>query len=122
MATSTINYLPKVVESGTSDMWTYRKWSDGTAECWGRWAQHFGAFSANGAFYESGYTAKNYPSGLFTATPTLQYTFDECYANLIPVAYSSGSAVATPQLWALSGKALAEADTKIVLRAIGKWR
>lgn len=26
---------PIVVEQGTSGIWTYRKWSDGTAECWG---------------------------------------------------------------------------------------
>ena len=25
-----------VIESGTSGIWTYRKWSDGTAECWGK--------------------------------------------------------------------------------------
>lgn len=24
-----------VVETGTSGIWTYRKWSSGTAECWG---------------------------------------------------------------------------------------
>lgn len=24
-----------IVESGTSGIWNYRKWSDGTAECWG---------------------------------------------------------------------------------------
>ena len=120
--TSTIRYLPSIVAQGTEGGWTYRKWSDGTAECWGRWAHHFGAFSANGTFYESGYTAKNYPSGLFTATPTLQYTFDECLASLIPLAYNFGSAVVTPQLWALAGKALTEANTTIVLRAIGKWR
>ena len=26
---------PLVIEQGTSGIWTYRKWSDGTAECWG---------------------------------------------------------------------------------------
>ena len=26
-----------IVESGTSGIWNYRKWSDGTAECWGRY-------------------------------------------------------------------------------------
>lgn len=26
-----------VVESGTTGMWRYKKWSDGTAECWGRY-------------------------------------------------------------------------------------
>lgn len=25
-----------VIESGTDGIWTYRKWSDGTAECWGK--------------------------------------------------------------------------------------
>lgn len=29
---------PYIVEQGTSGDWTYRKWSDGTAECWGRQA------------------------------------------------------------------------------------
>ena len=24
-----------VVEQGTSDIWTYRKWNSGIAECWG---------------------------------------------------------------------------------------
>lgn len=28
---------PVVVETGTSGNWYYRKWSDGTAECWGRY-------------------------------------------------------------------------------------
>ena len=28
-----------IVESGTSGIWNYRKWSDGTAECWGFWRE-----------------------------------------------------------------------------------
>ena len=31
-----INDMVRVVETGTSGIWTYRKWSDGTAECWGK--------------------------------------------------------------------------------------
>ena len=27
---------PQVVETGTDGIWTYRKWPDGTAECWGK--------------------------------------------------------------------------------------
>lgn len=34
MATSKIQGNPIVVESGSIDGWNYRKWSDGTAECW----------------------------------------------------------------------------------------
>lgn len=31
------NEAAYVIEEGTSDIWNYRKWSDGTAECWGFW-------------------------------------------------------------------------------------
>jgi len=40
-----------IVEQGTSGIWTYRKWSDGTAECWGKatgitptWNSYTGGF------------------------------------------------------------------------------
>lgn len=32
----TLKKRPHIVEQGGSGGWTYRKWSDGTAECWGR--------------------------------------------------------------------------------------
>lgn len=34
---------PLVVERGTTDIWTWRKWTDGTAECWGVYERLFGA-------------------------------------------------------------------------------
>ena len=33
------NEAAYVIEEGTSDIWNYRKWSDGTAECWGKWSE-----------------------------------------------------------------------------------
>ena len=33
---------PIIEEAGTSGIWTYRKWSDGTAECWGNYSHKFG--------------------------------------------------------------------------------
>ena len=35
--------IPMIVDSGISGIWTYRKWSDGTAECWGNYKYSFGA-------------------------------------------------------------------------------
>ena len=35
--------IPVIVDSGISGIWTYRKWSDGTAECWGNYKYSFGA-------------------------------------------------------------------------------
>lgn len=35
-AIDTLKNMVHIVESGTSGIWSYRKWSDGTAECWGK--------------------------------------------------------------------------------------
>ena len=54
-----------VIESGTDGIWTYRKWSDGTAECWGRSAPvTYTHTTASGYGY---YTSANFdlPTGLF---------------------------------------------------------
>ena len=56
-----------VVEQGTSDIWTYRKWSSGVAECWGSYTTAGGS-NPEGSLYWKG-TSIAYPSGLFIATP-----------------------------------------------------
>lgn len=59
-----------VVEQGTSGIWTYRKWSNGTSECWGR-GQWTTTLVAWGYIYSTnGYGEFNYPTGLFIATPS----------------------------------------------------
>lgn len=78
MATSIIDNSIRIVEQKTVTMddnkvgtWTYRKWSDGTAECWGEW--HSGSFApstAVGGFYGRVPSDKVlFPSGLFISTP-----------------------------------------------------
>ncbi len=47
MAQSTLRNLPSIVEQGTSGIWTYRKWSDGTAECWGEYSKAVSARSTD---------------------------------------------------------------------------
>lgn len=44
-----------VVETGTSGIWKYRKWSDGTAECWGRTSSSSFTWSTytTGLYYNS---------------------------------------------------------------------
>lgn len=69
-----------VVDEGTVSDWTYKKWSDGTAECWKLWSSSsFSPSTAVGGFYgrvlpSSGYTA--FPSGLFISTPIVNFTLD----------------------------------------------
>lgn len=64
---------PMVLETGTDGIWTYRKWSDGTAECWGylkvtnltinnAWGNGFLGDKAASA---------NFPTNLFTSAPII---------------------------------------------------
>lgn len=61
-----------VVEQGTSDIWAYRKWASGVAECWGSYTSTGGS-STEGSLYWKG-TSTAYPSGLFIATPITEAT------------------------------------------------
>ena len=53
MAESKIRNIVSIVESGTSGIWTYRKWSDGTAECWGTSMANTGSYYGSSAVYVS---------------------------------------------------------------------
>lgn len=63
-----INILssPRIVEYGTSGIWTYRKWSDGTAECWGYTGQDLSGSTQSGSVYVKSGDNIALPSGLFT--------------------------------------------------------
>lgn len=64
-----------VVEQGTSDIWTYRKWNSGIAECWGTTAyRSVSTTSAFGNAYYGSLQTITYPSGLFTVAPKATIT------------------------------------------------
>ena len=60
--------VDQVVEQGTDGIWTYRKWTSGIAECWGKTDVPETTYSANGGY--KGITV-NLPSGLFSETPSV---------------------------------------------------
>lgn len=68
--------LPTVIEQGTSGIWTYRKWSDGTSECWGQkdFYVTFGTSTWGGMYTSGAISGSNvtFPSGLFNSTPNIQ--------------------------------------------------
>lgn len=69
---------PMVVEQGTDGRWAYRKWSDGTAECW-QWTAS--ASIQTSRTYGNGYYKEHsdtfaFPSGLFTSAPTTEITVE----------------------------------------------
>lgn len=59
-----------VVEQGTSGGWTYRKYADGTAECWGGVSAST-TLATVGSYYHRGTLTFSFPSGLFNTSPVL---------------------------------------------------
>ena len=60
---------PIIVEYGKSGMWNYRKWSDGTVECWGYKSISTNRTQwGNSGWYYIQAEPDNYPSGIFVHT------------------------------------------------------
>lgn len=80
-----------VVETGTSDIWNYRKWASGTAECWGnayKSALALSKTSGYGYYYDTLYL--NLPAGLFKSVG---------YANAASV---GSTGLVTPSMYNLT--------------------
>ena len=69
---------PHVVESGTSGGWEYRKWSDGTAECWRSvTSSAFAPTTSVGGFYGRALASGQFPTGLFISVPVVSFNCDQ---------------------------------------------
>ena len=101
----TINEQPLksfIVESGTRNGWTYRKWSNGIAECW--YNKTISGFACNtaltsntaGSWYRTGEIAANAYPVTFSSTPNLQMTF-ETFSGTGGLAWSCGTSNSTPK-------------------------
>lgn len=64
-----------VVASGTSGVWTWRKWASGAASCAGSEVRtaRSGGYMGNGTYYYN-YGTLAYPNGLFVSPPTVSVT------------------------------------------------
>jgi hypothetical protein len=109
-----------VVEQGTSGAWTYRKWNNGTSECWGTLNGTLGPYTTVNGFaaYEGGV---NFPSGLFTTVPNVQ--FQPYIGNGFAIPARGVISTATQCKWvALSNVNAANTTVKVDVFAIGKWK
>lgn len=115
-----ITNTPIIVEQGTSGNWTYRKWSNGTAECWE--SKSLGSVaitSPEGYGYYAGVPASYFPTGLFTGGPTITFGVHgggglvSFCPNTVASTYYSG------YLWC---SASSTRSVTIYTHAIGKWK
>lgn len=86
------NAVPTIVAQGTVGMWTYRKWSDGVAECWGISTVSTAITTAWGSMYvgNTKMSRLNYPSELFIAKPVEMVTV-QSPSNAVWVFAESGT-------------------------------
>ena len=118
-----------IVESGTSGSWYYRKWADGTAECWasrvvtdGNW----GAWGSTGLL-RANFTVPDYPKSLFIESPVVTLGLEKqtsASANNIKfIAVRGYGTITNMGGVSILGAVAASTDTdKINLHAIGRWK
>lgn len=122
---SKLDTADRIVEIGTSGIWTYRKWASGIVECWGTQSySNISVSTAWGSVYESAGQKLTFPAGLFTAAP-----------EYCSITYGGGSSAALSiEPYGLPTKTdtqtfcltRASADTitnaKVQVHAIGRWK
>jgi len=88
-----------IIDDGVSGMWNYRKWIDGTAECWGVTSTASTASTSDGGGYRTDTVSETLPDGLFTNIPRVFCSINSGTLLLIPVRLGNSSATSTG-LWA----------------------
>lgn len=113
-----------VIEQGTSNIWTYRKFSDGISECWGQTSYSVSSWDAFGSVYEAnpGHYI-NYPTDLFIDVPILNVTpgvFDGAVTGI--ETYTGHTKLRTPTMYGIRPDSGGSATRVVIqMHAIGAW-
>ena len=79
------NPVSVIEEEGTSGIWHYRKWSSGTAECWGEVTVRASITDAIGAMYMKVTDYFSWPDALFSEAPKIVHATPITTAPLLPI-------------------------------------
>lgn len=93
-----IGKIPHVEETETEGNWHWRKWSDGTSECWGSIPATIdfdGTDAGNVLYATKKEWSAAYPEGLFLSAPSCQITPDSD-VSLWMIASTAGTVAKTP--------------------------
>ena len=116
-----------VVETGTSGIWTYRKWNSGIAECWGIYTMASSCTLAWGSLFYSNKTCAriNYPF-TFTSRPQETVSLRLDAYSAWPYADSEGKGMNTTTQTAVYGflrpSSMGETTIRYEFTVIGRWK
>lgn len=111
--------------SGTDGIWTWRKWWDGTAECWGNITDTITGWTAWGSMYYSApYMKASYPTGLFVAAPVeVAQAVNSGADGWLATKSGTGSATETRQYFIVRPVTGSNNLTATIsVHAIGNWQ
>ena len=113
-----------IKESGVSGDWHWRKWSDGTAECWGTHSWSISSWTGWGSTYYTTYSGNiSYPAGLFNAAPTVTADGHASTGDCWLASRSGGTAVQTPSFFLMRASNGTNNITGYLhIHAIGTWQ
>lgn len=107
--------VPTVIQQGTSGSFTYRRWSDGTAEYWGTYSKNVNANTTDNSNYV------NYPTDFFISTPITTLGLVSGGADLYRAHIEGASNAKTLRL-TLINKHTAAVQLKVHIHSIGRWK
>ena len=110
-----------IVESGTDGIWNYRKWSDGTAECWGKKTVSVTTSTSWGGYYVGTIGDIDYPTNLFISAPVLSCTLKA--SNFPGHIYIDGNEnISNTSSISVAANDQRTVECHIHLNAKGKWK
>ncbi len=123
----TDNTKDYVIEQGTSDIWTYRKWNSGLAECWGVYTMTSAATKTWGTLYYSDTLAPriNYPFTFTSRPQESAFLHGSSVAGWVyPEAGGIGlnTTTQTGQYGFVRPTAIASSEVKYEYTVIGRWK
>jgi hypothetical protein len=121
------NTADYVVQQGASDIWTYRKWNSGIAECWGSYSGNIAITKTWGSiYYSDSLTPRiNYPFA-FISRPIENVTFrGSSIAGWMyseAGGFSLNTTTQTAQYGVCRPTSISAAELKFDFYIIGKWK
>jgi hypothetical protein len=121
------NTADYVVQQGTSEIWTYRKWNSGVAECWGSYSGNIAITKTWGSiYYSDSLTPRiNYPF-TFISRPIENVTFrGSSIAGWMyseAGGFSLNTTTQTAQYGVCRPTSISAAELKFDFYIIGKWK
>lgn len=120
---SLTNQPTGIIDAGTNGIWSWRKWADGTAECWGTVTGSVSSWTKWGSLYYSTRIGnQTFPNGLFNAVPSLNATVQGCAQDVFLCINGETSSSQTCGFYLMRPANASSASYTIGLYAKGKWK